>query len=222
MAKADELFGSRYVSSQPVRFDHELYSAPPDAVRWWHGAEFVVELFFGDDNSVAALTVKPIWELYGDSMPDEARRLSLPPSELEAFLTQADQLRPLGRALGPQPPDDLCFVSGANNYCARLYEFARVDYYVREEESPDRLTQMIWIRYRQDFTAIVDKTRTEKESDARSDVLVAGRWYRMENSAFEKLKPSIANHRPVALSTFGCLPVESLCAVTPIESARKK
>lgn len=209
-AKADALFGERYVSPQPIRFDPERYSAPRDAVRWLHGAQFVVELFFADDKSIAALAVKPIWQLYGDSMPDEARHISLPPSELQTFLAQAAQLRPLG-TLAAEGPHDLCFVSGANNYCASLYEFARVSYYVREEEPSDRLTQSIWIGYRRNITGTVDKTRPEKESNNRTDVLIAGRWYGMENSEFAKLKMSIANHHPVALSTFGCVPAELVC-----------
>ena len=210
LAKADALFGERYVSPQPIRFDPERYSAPPDAVRWLHGAQFVVELFFADDNSIAALTVTPIWELYSNTMPDEARHLALPPSELQTFLAQAAQLRPLGGA-SANKPHNLCFVSGANNYCTSLYEFARANYYVREEEPSDRLTQSIWIGYRHDVTGTVAKTRPEKESNNRADVLIAGRWYGMENSEFAKLKTAIANHHPVALSTFGCLPVELVC-----------
>jgi hypothetical protein len=92
IAKADGVFGQRYtpVSGKPMRlYDKQTETGSPDTILFWHGSNYVIELAFAADGSVARITLLPEALLHSDSRTDVPNMVELFPSEMRWLVASA-------------------------------------------------------------------------------------------------------------------------------------
>lgn len=220
VARADKLFGERYSppAGKPLRlFDQQTESGPPDAVIYWHGASYVIELVFAPDGSVARVGLLPEELLHSDSWTDVPDRVQLSRAEMQSLIESANALQPLGKGKSRNPPD-VCFQSGQNLYCTDGYEFAVVSHYHRErpagEHVADSVLRDVTISYRQSVSGVVEDVRVE---GSQRQLKVGGYWYHGEKPGSDIFRDAAIGSL-VELVAFGCAGNGKVCLAIPKES----
>src|SRR5215469_5950695 len=220
-AKADKTFGQRYtpVAGKPMRlYDKQTETGPPDAVIFWHGSSYVIELVFAADATVARIVLQPEALLHSDSWTDVPQTLELSPAEIQWLIASANVIRPLGDVRANAP--NFCFCSGKNRYCVDHYKLATVDHYheqqVNEQGFPVVALKDIRIMYKESVVGIVEDARVDRN---QRHLKVAGQWYHGEKPGVEIFdKAEIGSL--VQLVTYGCHANQKACVALPPESSR--
>ena len=221
IAKADGIFGQRYtpVLGKPMRlYDKQTGTGPPDAILFWHGSNYVIELAFAADGSVARITLLPEALLHSDSWTDVSGMVELFPSEMQWLVASANILRPLGDVRAMNDVPNGCFQSGKNLYCRDEYELAAVTHYHVEKMNDRQLPQIaledIAIGYKQSVVGIVEDARVESNE---RHLKVGGQWYHGEKpgvAIFDNAKIGSV----VRLVAYGCTANEKACVAVPQQS----
>ena len=221
ISKADGIFGARYtpVAGRSMRlFDKQTETGPPDAIIYWHGSSYVVELIFATDGTVARIALLPEALLHSDSYTDVPVSVELLPAEMGWLTASAKALRPLGEARGISDAPNACFQSGKNLYCFDQYELAAVSHYHVERINGVGLSEIaledIAIVYKQSVMGIVEDTRAVGN---QRHLKVGGQWYHGEKPGVEVFdKAEIGS--VVHLFTCGCTANEKACIAAPEKS----
>jgi hypothetical protein len=220
-AKADKLFVRRYtaVAGKPLRlYDEETDTGPPDAIIYWHGSSYVIELIFASDGTIARLILLPEALLHSHNWGDVPNIVELSPAEMQWLVASANDLQPLGKAGEVWEAPDGCFQSGPNLYCADTYELATISHYHQEEGREGELRRValrdIEILYRQSVNSIVEDVRVE---GSRRMLKVGGQWYHGEKPGVE-IFDKAQKGSVVRLITYGCTANEKACTAVPEES----
>jgi len=219
IAKADKIFGPRYtpVAGKPMRlYDKQTETAPPDAVIFWHGSSYAIELVFAADATVARIALEPEALLHSDSWNDVPKTIELLSSEMQWFLASANAIRPLG-GRRPNAPN-LCFYSGPNRYCDDHYELANVSHFhlehVNEQGLGEAALKDIRIAYKESVVGIVEDARMD---GGQRHLKVAGQWYHGQKPGVELFdKAEIGSL--VGLVTYGCTANKKACIAMPGKS----
>lgn len=221
IAKADKLFGQRYSppAGKPMRlYDEQLETGPADALIYWHGASYVVELVFGNDGSVSRVQLFPETLLHTDKWSDVPEYVEISRPDMEWLVESANSLRPLGKPGKVHDAPDGCFQSGPNLYCTDTYEQAVVSHYHIERGRTQRETKLvlrvIGILYLQKISGSVEDVRIEAR---QRQLKVRGCWYRGEKPGTEVFDNAVKGSL-VRLITFGCAGNEKACLAVPDES----
>ena len=101
ITNADRLFGQRCTAAEgtPLRlYDRQTETGPPDAIIYWHGSSYVIELIFGANGAVARLKLFPEALLHSDTWSDVPSGVELSRAEMEWLIASANILQPLGKA----------------------------------------------------------------------------------------------------------------------------
>ena len=212
IAKADRIFGQRYtpVAGKPLRlYDKQTETGPPDAVIFWHGSSYVIELVFAADASVARNVLQPEALLHSDSWTDVPETLELSAAEMQWLIASANVIRQLGDAQANLP--NFCFYSGKNRYCYDHYELAIVNHYHVEQLNEQGLAKAVLkdiaIAYEESVVGIVEDARVD---GSQRHLKVAGQWYRGDKPSSEIFdKAEIGSL--VRLVTYGCTPNNNVC-----------
>jgi len=218
-AKADPIFGRRYSAEvgRPLRLhDEQTTTGPPDEVIYWHGANYVVDLMFAADGTVAALVLLPEALLYSNDWNDVPDGLELFSSEKEWFTASANALQPLGKK------DDRAVrysvQSGKNLYSGEGYALASVSYYENEQRSWSGLFKPllkdIQITYRQAIEGVVEDVRVEI---GQRQIKVHGQWYHGDKPGQEIFDTAQTNDF-VRFGTNGCTANEKACLAAADDS----
>jgi hypothetical protein len=220
IAKADKLFGQRYtpVAGKPLRlYDKESETGPADSIIYWHGADYVIELVFAADGTIARVTMIPEALLHSDSWTDVEDSVELPPAEMQWLIMNANELQPLGKVQEILEAPDGCFQSGPNLYCTDKYELAIVSHYHRADLDKRRYqtTAMknIEVLYRQAVDGIVASVSVVKN---QRQLKVGGQWYHGEERGV-RLFDEAQMGSVVHLITYGCTANRRACTGKPVE-----
>jgi hypothetical protein len=218
-AKADKLFVQRYtaVPGKPLRaYDEETETGPPDAIIYWHGSSYVIELIFASDGTIARLILLPEALLHSRYRGDVPNIVELSPAEMQWLVASANDLQPLGKADEVREAPDGCFQSGPNLYCADTYELAIINHYHTEEgREEDRVAlRDIEILYKQFVNSIVEDVRVEGSEHM---LKVGGQWYHGEKPGVE-IFDKAQKGSVVRFITYGCTANEKACTAVPAES----
>src|ERR1700687_1064213 len=218
IAKADALFGQRYIApaGKPLRlYDKETETGPPDSVIYWHGSSYIIELIFAPDGSFARVTLLPEALLHSDYWGDVPDSVELSRAQMQWFVSSANMLQPLGKAAEESEAPDLCFQSGPNLYCRDMYELASVSHYHLERMDNKHVTEAalrdVVISYKQSVTGIAEDVRVE---GSQRQLKLAGQWYHGEKPGvviFDKAQIGSL----VRLVTYGCTTNERVCISFP-------
>jgi hypothetical protein len=213
IAKADEIFGQRYtpVAGKPMRlYDEQTETGPPDAVIYCHGPNYVIELVFAADATVAKIVLLPEALLHSNYYGDVPKRVELSPGEMRWLVASANLIRPLGHPLTGNDAPNLCFQSGPNSYCADHYEFAIVSHYhlqqVNEQGLSETALKDTGILYEQSVVGIVEDATLD---GGQRHLKVGGHWYQGNKHIEPFDKTEIGSL--VRLVTYGCTPNEKAC-----------
>jgi hypothetical protein len=223
-AAADRIFGQRYlpVAGKPMRlYDKQTGTGPPDAIIFWHGSNYVIELVFAADGRVARIILQPEPLLYSDNWTDVPDTVELSPAEMQWLVASANILRPLGNVRAMNDAPNGCFQSGKNLYCSDQYELAVVSHYHMEKMNDRQLPQIalenIAIVYEQLIVGVVEQTRVK---GSQRHLRVGGQWYHGEKPGVEIFdKAQIGS--VVHLITYGCTANEKACVAVPEENTIK-
>src|SRR5882757_9726665 len=137
LAKADNILGHRYnpPAGKPNRFyDEQTETGPPDAVIYSYTANYVVELIFAPDGSVARVEIHPEALLYSGNWSSVPAGAELSRAALQSVVESANALQPLGQGRIKEAPNG-CFQSGQNLYCSDTYERAVVGHFHQEKSN---------------------------------------------------------------------------------------
>ena len=216
IAKADRIFGQRYtpVAGKPMRlYDNQTETGPPDAVIFWHGSSYVIELVFAADATVARIVLQPEALLHSDNWTDVPKTLELSPAEMQWLIASANVITPLGDVRSDAP--NFCFYSGKNRYCVDHYKLATVSHYHVEQLNEQGLSEAalkdIRIMYEQSVVGLVEEARVDGN---QRHLKVAGQWYRGEKPGVEIFdKAEIGSL--LRLVTYGCTANEKVCIAVP-------
>lgn len=217
ITKADRLFGQRYTAAEgtPLRlYDRQTETGPPDALIYWHGSSYVIELIFGADGAVARLQLFPEALLHSDTWSDVPSGVELSRAEMEWLIASANILQPLGKAREITEAPNRCFVSGPNYYCEDRYELASVSHYHQQPGGKELALRDIAVLYRQRVGGFVEDMRVEGN---QRQFRVGGQWYHAEEPGvdiFEKAQIGSV----VSLVTYGCTANEKACIAVPEQS----
>jgi len=224
IVKADNTFGRRYTPSteKPLRlYDEATETGPPDEVFYWHGSNYVIDLIFAADGSIARLLVFPEALLHTDNWNDVPDSAELSQSEMQWLVASANALQPLGKAEEIVEAPGFCFQSGQNLYCFDTYELASISHYhqVRsgENQKTNERLREVKIVYRQFVNGIVEDARIQ---GSQRQIKVGGQWYYGEKpkaKLFERAR--IGTH--ARLVTLGCTPNVKVCSAVPQQSKPK-
>lgn len=218
IAKADNLFGQRYttVTGKPLQlYDKEIETGPPDAIIYWHGSSYVIELIFASNGTIARLLLVPESLLHSHYWGDVPDVVELPPAEMPWLVESANLLQSLGKVNQVREAPNGCFQSGRNLYCADSYELAAVSHYHNEEGREEARTRValrnIEVLYKQFVNGLVEDVRVEGN---QRKLKVSGQWYHCEEPGveiFEKAQKGSV----VRLITYGCTANEKACTAVP-------
>jgi len=220
IAKADNLFVQRYtaVAGKPLRlYDEETETGPPDAISYWHGSSYVIELIFASDGTIARLILLPEVLLYSHYWGDVPNIVELSSAEMQWLVASANGLQPLGKADEVWEAPNGCFQSGPNLYCADTYELATLSHYHTEEgrEGGRRVAlRYIEVLYKQSVNGIVEDVSVE---GSQRKLKVGGQWYHGEKPGVE-IFDKAQKGSFVRLITYGCTANEKACTGIPEES----
>lgn len=220
-AKADKLFLQRYtaVAGKPLRlYDEETETGSPDAIIYWHGSSYVIELIFASDGTIARLILLPEALLHSHYWGDVPNIVELSRAEMQWLVASANDLQPLGKADEVWEAPDGCFQSGPNLYCADSYELATISHYHTEEGREEEFRRValrdIEILYKQSVDSIVEDVKVEA---SQRMLKVGGQWYHGEKPGVE-LFDNAQKGSVVRLITYGCTANERACTAVAVES----
>ena len=217
ITKADRLFGQRYTAAAgtPLRlYDMQTETGPPDAIIYWHGSSYVIELIFGANGAVAQLKLLPEALLHSDTWNDVPSGVELSRAEMQWLIASANILQPLGKARESTEAPNRCDVSGPNWYCEDRYELASVSHYHLQQGAKELALRDIGILYRQRVGGLVEDVRVEGN---QRQFRVGGQWYHAEEPGVDIFdKAQIGS--VVSLVTYGCTANEKACVAFPEQS----
>jgi hypothetical protein len=221
LAKADSLFGQRYTppAGKPLRlYDERTETGPPDAIIYWHGVSYVIELVFAHDGSVARVQLLPEALLHNNSWSDLPERVELSRAEMQSVVESANALQPLGKPSWIHDAPNGCFQSGPNLYCADTYERAVVSHDHLERGDNEHVTDIalreVGIAYTPPVSGIVEDVRV---AGSQRQLKVGGYWYHGEKPGCDIFRDA-AIGSAVQLVTFGCAANEKVCLAIPEKS----
>lgn len=216
ITKADRLFGQRYTAAAgtPLRlYDMQTETGPPDAIIYWHGSSYVIELIFGANGAVAQLKLLPEALLHSDTWNDVPSGVELSRAEMQWLIASANILQPLGKARESTEAPNRCDVSGPNWSCEDRYELASVSHYHLQQGAKELALRDIGILYRQRVGGLVEDVRVEGN---QRQFRVGGQWYHAGPGVdiFDKVQIGSV----VSLVTYGCTTNEKACVAFPEQS----
>ena len=222
VAQADRIFGERYtpVAGKPMRlFDKQTETRPPDAIIYWHGSSYVIELVFAADGTIAKLVLLPEDLLYSDNWSDVPNTVELSVAEIQWLVASANVLQPLGKAENNDEKPNFCFVSGPNQYCYDAYQLASVNHNHVMQVDENQVTRNLVLRdievsYRQSVSGIVEDARVQ---GGQRHLEVSGQWYHGEKPGIETFEKARIGS-VVRLITYGCAGNEKTCVAVPEQS----
>ena len=163
-------------------YDEQTETGPPDAVIFWHGSSYVIELVFAADASVARIVLQPEALLHSDSWTDVPTTLELSRAEMQWLIASANVIRTLGDVRANAP--NVCFYSGKNQYCDDHYELATISHYheerVNEQGVREAKLKGIAIAYEESVVGIVEDVRVDGSQ----------RHLRWQDSGIEAISPA--------------------------------
>jgi len=212
--KAEQLFGQRYTpaSGKPLRlYDKQTGTGPPDAVIYWHGSSYVIEIIFAPDGAVARLALLPEALMHSDYWGNVPSTVELARAEMQWLIASANVLQPLGNAREVREAPDTCFQSGPNLYCHDSYELASVSHYhlVRGDKNLATGAAMrdIVVSYRRSIVGIVEDVGVE---ETQRRVKLGGQWYQANRPGVETFEKAQIGST-LRFITYGCTANEKTC-----------
>ena len=216
LRKADALLGERYrpLIGEPLRlFDEESEWGPPDAVLYWHGSDYLVELVFATDGSLARVELLPEALLHVQSQRN-AESLELLASQKQWLVDTSNQLQPVGSSTSETGG---CWQS-ASLHCSDIYELASVshEWLIERDEGFTAVKYSlihVTVAYKRSVSGVVSDLKPI-DGDER-ELKIGGTWYRIYKDDDESLFQEMAIGSFVHLITVGCSGNQKACDASP-------
>lgn len=216
VAKADSLLRERYSPSRtvPLFYDKEHEAGPSNGPIYWFDSNYVVQLMFATDGSLARVELLPESLLYSNSWSSVSDSVELDQGEIHWFIKTANQLRPTGAPVEIHEPPDACFQSGPNLYCHDWYEDVGVSEYCREQYQPDKRgtrtsPKSVTVGYKQSVRGIISAVKVVSPEDHQ--VKIGQFWYGIHKFSNKELFNTATVGSIVSLTTVGCTANELVC-----------